>query len=123
MTIIEPNDNLGPVRSPFMFTYIYIGYIVGVFQGAGTAYPSRAPVFIPGVFGWVRVAHLFSFLCCVFALLFFAVLCLVCPVLHVSLVCLCLIALSVFSNVYLSIISNHYVIHTIYSCNFHTGNF
>jgi hypothetical protein len=31
--------------------------------------------------------------------LFFAVLCLVCPVLHVSLVCLCLIALSVFSNV------------------------
>jgi hypothetical protein len=81
MTIIEPNDNLGPVRSPFMFTYIYIGYIVGVFQGAGTAYPSRAPVFIPGVFGWVRVAHLFSFLCCVFALLFFAVLSLVCPVL------------------------------------------
>ena len=43
----------------------------------------------------VRVAHLFSFLCCVFAL------CLVYPMLPVSLDCQFLIAPSVFCNAYL----------------------
>jgi hypothetical protein len=47
----------------------------GSLKEVGTAYPSRAPGFTPG-FGGVRVAHLFSFLCCV---LFVFVLCLVCP--------------------------------------------
>jgi hypothetical protein len=42
---------------------------------------------------WVRVAHLFSFLCVFFS-------CLVCPVLPVSLGCPFLIAPLVFSNVY-----------------------
>jgi hypothetical protein len=40
------------------------------------------------VFGVIRVAHLFSFLCCVFVLSVF-VLCLMCPMLSVSLDCLC----------------------------------
>ena len=39
-------------------------------------------------FWWVHVAHVFSFLCCVFVLLFVFVLCLVCPMLSVSLNCL-----------------------------------
>jgi len=52
------------------------------------------------VFGGVRVAHPFSFLCCVFVLFVF-VLCPVYPMLPVSLDCPFLIAPSVFSNVYL----------------------
>jgi hypothetical protein len=40
----------------------------------------------PLVFGGIRVAHLFSFLCCVFDLFVF-VLCLVYPMLSVSLDC------------------------------------
>jgi hypothetical protein len=51
-------------------------------------------------FGEVSVAHLFNFLCCVFALFIF-VLCLVYTMLPVSLDCPVLIAPSVFSNVYL----------------------
>jgi hypothetical protein len=47
---------------------------------------------LPLVFGTVSFAHLFSFLCCVFALF---VLCLVCPMLPVSLDCPFLIALRV----------------------------
>jgi hypothetical protein len=36
----------------------------GVFYVAGIAYPSQAPEFTPGDFGGVRVAHIFSFMCC-----------------------------------------------------------
>ena len=54
------------------------------------------------VFGGVRVAHLFSFLCCV---LFVCVLCLACPMLPVSFECPFLIAPSVFSNVYIQLIN------------------
>jgi len=44
----------------------------------GTAYHSRAPGFTPGIW-WVRVAHLFSFLCCfVFCLSSSCVLCAQC---------------------------------------------
>ena len=54
------------------------------------------------VFGGVRVAHLFSYLCCiVFCILFGFVLCLVYPVLPDSLDCPLLIAPSVFSNIHL----------------------
>jgi hypothetical protein len=71
-----------------------------VIYGFITAFPSRAPVFTPG-FWWVRVAHLFSFLCCV------VFLCFVClrpgsSVLSVSLDCSFLIAPSVFSNILLN---------------------
>ena len=34
---------------------------IGATSGAGTAYPSGAPDFIPGYFGWVRVGCLLSF--------------------------------------------------------------
>ena len=51
-------------------------------------------------FGGVRVAHLFSFLCCVFILSVF-VLCPVWPMLPVSLDCPFFVVLLVFSNVYL----------------------
>jgi len=53
------------------------------------------------VFGWARVAHIFSFLCYAFLLLFLFVLYLVYPMLPVSLDCPFLIAPSGFSNVYL----------------------
>jgi hypothetical protein len=52
------------------------------------------------VFGGVRVAHLFIFLCCVFVLFVF-VLCLVYSMLPLSLDCPLLISPTVFSNVYL----------------------
>ena len=68
----------------------------------------------PLVFGEVRVAHLFSFLCCVFGgvsvahlfsflccVLFVFILCLMCPMLPVSLDCPFLVAPSVFSNFYI----------------------
>jgi hypothetical protein len=48
------------------------------------------------VFGGVRVAHLFCFLCCVFYVLLVVIVCFVCPMLSVSVDCL-----SVFSNVYI----------------------
>ena len=57
----------------------------------------------PQILCGVRVAHLFSFLCCVlwvFFALFIFVLCLVCPTFPVSLDCSFLIVPSVFSNVY-----------------------
>ena len=57
-------------------------------------HPSSQPVFY-----WVRVALVFSFLCCGFFFVF--VLCLACPMLPVSLDCLFLISPSVVSNVYL----------------------
>jgi hypothetical protein len=44
----------------------YMSNMAGVLYEAGT-YHSSAPGFIP-VFWWVRVAHLFSFLCCVFSI-------------------------------------------------------
>ena len=40
--------------------YIWVTWLVSY----KTAYPSRASEFIPGFFGGIRVAHLFSFLCC-----------------------------------------------------------
>ena len=49
--------------------------------------------------GGVRVAHDFSFLCCVFALFVF-VLCILCPMLPVSQDCPFLITPSVFYDVY-----------------------
>ena len=52
----------------------------------------------PLVCGGASVAHLFSFLCCVFMFCFFFVLYLVCPMLLVSLDCLFLIVPSVFSK-------------------------
>ena len=48
------------------------------------------------VFDWVRVAHLFSFLCCVF-LFCLSLFCVLCPMLPVSLDCPFLITPSVFS--------------------------
>ena len=65
-----------------------------VIYGFITAFPSRAPVFTPG-FWWVRVAHLFSFLC-------FVGLRPGSSVPSVSLDCSFLIAPSVFSNIFLN---------------------
>ena len=39
--------------------------MAGVFLETGPSYSSRAPGFNPGFFSGIRVAHLFSFLCCV----------------------------------------------------------
>ena len=62
-------------------------------------YKNRAPGLTP-VFGGVRVAHHFSFLCCVVFLCFVCLrLCLVCPMLPVSLDCPLLFAPSVFSDI------------------------
>ena len=70
-----------------------------MFREAGTAYHSRSHGFIL-VFGGVCIAHLFTFLCCVFALRVF-VLCLAYPMLPLSLDCPFSIAPSVFFNIYL----------------------
>jgi hypothetical protein len=43
---------------------VYMSNTAGVLLEAGTDYPSRTHEFAPGFFGGVRVAHLFSFLCC-----------------------------------------------------------
>ena len=81
-----------------LFVYSGIQYVltmeisvVVVLKDSGTAYPARAPGFIPG-FLWDRVAHLFSFLCCV-------CLRLVCKMLPVSLDCPLLICPSDFSDI------------------------
>jgi len=47
-----------------------ISTIVIIIYETGTTYPSRTHGFTSGFFGGTRVAHLFSFLCCVFVLFF-----------------------------------------------------
>jgi hypothetical protein len=59
--------------------------------------PSQSPGFTPQFFGGIRVAHLFSFLCC----FCFVYLCPVCPMLLMSLDCPFLICPSGFSYIYL----------------------
>ena len=89
-----------------MLSSINIDYIrvTGVIYYAGSADLFRAREFTPG-FWWCPLFILFSFLCCVVLcfILFVIVLCLMYPMLPVSLDCPFLIALSVFSNVYLFI--------------------
>jgi hypothetical protein len=70
----------------------------------GMTYHSRSPWFTP-IVGEIRVAHLLSFLYCVFALFIF-VQCLEYPIFSVSLDCSFLISLSIFSNVYLRSVIN-----------------
>ena len=48
-----------------VFHINYMSNMASVLWEAGVACPSRAPEFTP-VFGKARIAHLFSFLCCVF---------------------------------------------------------
>jgi hypothetical protein len=43
---------------------VYRSNTADVLSESGTAYPSRAPQFIPGFFGEFHVAHLFIFVCC-----------------------------------------------------------
>jgi hypothetical protein len=65
---------------------------VGVLLEAGTAYPSRAPVFTPG-FWWGPCCSSFLVYCVMFFVLFVFVSSLVHPLLPVSMVCSFLIAL------------------------------
>ena len=75
--------------------------LVGGGEGDYPDKPNDLPQVNHTFVGEVRVAHLLSFLCCIF-ILFVFVLFLMYPVLPVSLDCPFLIAPSVFSNVYVS---------------------
>jgi hypothetical protein len=104
-----------------MFYQCYLcldAYKVVVLEETGTAYPSRAPGFTPGV-GVVRVVHPLS--------LFVVFLCFIClpPVSHVcsmlpmSLDCPFLITPSVFSNVYLQMMIIQNVVMYCFPILFH----